>query len=76
MTKLQLSHFTLFLLYLLLFYNYHWMICNLFAVAWEEDGNELINHRSNSLYNVRFSDMLVLLYSGCKLIVECSVTEA
>ena len=40
------------------------------------DGNELANHTSISLYSVRFPDILVLLYSGCRLLVGWSVTEA
>ena len=46
------------------------------AVTCKQDGNELTNHRSINLYNAIFPNILVILYSGCGLVVGCSVTEA
>ena len=56
--------------------KYQWMIYNLFAVTCQQDGSMLTNDRSTSLYSVRFPDTLVLLYTGCRLVVGRSVTEA
>ena len=52
------------------------MICSLFIVTCQQDANELTNHRSVNLFSLRFPGSLVLLYSGCRLVVGCSVTEA
>ena len=55
----------------------------LFNDAWYQQGHSesqttstlTSKHRSMSLYNAKVLHILVLLYSGCRLVVGCNVTE-